>query len=347
MLEALVAALLFGASAPISKLMLGKVEPILLAALLYMGCGLGAIILLFFRKVLEPSITVEAKLKKNDLPWIAGAVIAGGILAPIVLLFSLRATPASTASLLLNGESVATAVIAAIVFREAIGKPIWWAVALITAGSIFLSLDLTGKWGFSPGALGVLAACFLWGLDNNFTRNVSDKDPLAIVTIKGLVAGSFSLLLGLVLGNLFPPAKIALLAILVGSLCYGVSIALFVHALRSLGAARTGALYATAPFLGALLSFILLREGLSVLFFIALPLMIIGAVLLLGEDHQHSHIHDHLEHEHCHTHPDIHHTHNHDLDYQEETTTHSHWHTHRQLVHVHAHTPDLHHRHDH
>jgi drug/metabolite transporter (DMT)-like permease len=199
----------------------------------------------------------------------------------------------------------------------------------------------------SLSALAVIGACFLWGLDNNLTRNVSAKDPLSIVAIKGLAAGSFSLMLGFILGNSLPSLLIIAQALLVGSFCYGVSITLFVLAMRSLGAARTGTLFATAPFVGAALSLVILREQPASLFFISLPLMILGVVLMLSESHAHSHPHELDEHDHCHSHPDIHHLHNHDSESLEEALTHSHWHTHPTVVHVHAHTPDLHHRHPH
>lgn len=346
-LQALAAALLFGASAPLSKILLGKVEPVILAGLLYLGSGLGAVLLRLFRKAYRPAVVTEAGLKRNDVPWLIGATVAGGILGPILLLFGLSATPAATASLLLNFESVATAIIAAVVFREAIGRRVWWAVGLVTLGSMVLSLNITGNWGVSIGAFGVLGACFLWGLDNNFTRNVSGKDPLAIVSIKGLAAGFFSLVLGLILKSPLPDLRIALLALLVGSLCYGLSIALFVMAMRNLGAARTGALFATAPFIGALLSLSLLLERPSVLFLFSLPLMVAGASLLLGEDHTHLHEHPLLAHEHGHSHPDSHHRHPHPGEIMSENYTHSHWHMHPPEKHAHGHTPDLHHRHNH
>ncbi|HEX9028274.1 MAG TPA: EamA family transporter [Anaerolineales bacterium] len=346
-LQALAAALFFGASAPLSKILLGKVEPVILAGLLYLGSGLGAVLLRLFRRAYQPAVVTEAGLKRKDVPWLIGATVAGGILGPILLLFGLSATPAATASLLLNFESVATAVIAAVVFREAIGRRVWWAVGLVTLGSMVLSLNITGNWGVSIGAFGVLGACFLWGLDNNFTRNVSGKDPLAIVSIKGLAAGSFSLVLGLFLKTTLPDLRIALLALLVGSLCYGFSIALFVMAMRNLGAARTGALFATAPFIGALLSFFLLLERPSVLLLVSLPLMVAGASLLLGEDHAHLHEHPLLEHEHGHAHPDSHHRHPHPGEIMPENHTHSHWHAHPPEKHAHGHTPDLHHRHNH
>jgi drug/metabolite transporter (DMT)-like permease len=346
-LQALGAAVLFGASAPLSKMLLQDIEPVILAGLLYLGSGVSAVILRYFRLASEKDVPVEADLTPHDIPWLAGAVIAGGILAPILLLLGLKSTPAATASLLLNLESVATVVIASFIFREAIGKRVWWAMAFISIAGIALSLDVTGRWGLSIGALAVIGACFLWGLDNNLTRNVSAKDPLAIVAIKGLAAGSFSLLLGLILGNSLPSLWIIVLAMLVGSFSYGVSITLFVLAMRSLGAARTGTLFSTAPFVGAALSLVILREQPTTLFFVSLPLMIIGVALMLSESHAHAHAHELEEHDHCHSHPDSHHLHTHDSESPEEALTHSHWHTHPPAVHVHAHTPDLHHRHNH
>jgi drug/metabolite transporter (DMT)-like permease len=204
-LQALGAAILFGASAPLSKMLLEDIEPIILAGLLYLGSGLSAVLLKSIRLSSDKEVPVEANLSVHDIPWLAGAVIAGGILGPILLLLGLQSTPAATASLLLNLESVATVMIACFVFGEAIGRRIWLAIVIITLAGTILSLDFTSEWGFSIGAIAVIGACFSWGLDNNFTRNVSAKDPLAIVAIKGLAAGSFSLVLGLILGNSLPP----------------------------------------------------------------------------------------------------------------------------------------------
>ncbi len=197
----------------------------------------------------------EARIEKSDAPWLLGAVLAGGVAAPIVLLFSLKNTPGATASLLLNFEGVATTLIAALVFRETVSRRAWWAIALVTLASITLSLNPLQGWGISAGALGIIAACVLWGLDNNFTRNISAKDPLVIVMIKGLGAGSFSLLLGWLLGYRLPGWDLVLKAFLLGSLSYGLSIILFIRALRGLGAARTSALFGTAPIAGVLVSF--------------------------------------------------------------------------------------------
>jgi len=184
-LQAIMAAILFGASAPLAKLLLGNIQPVMLAALLYLGCGLGLFTLRLLRNLFVRSILREAGLTSPDIPWLMGAILAGGVAAPIILMFSLKNTPAATASLLLNFEGVATSLIAVLLFKEALGKRVWAAVAIITLASIVLTLDGKGAWGFSIGAAGVLLACIFWGIDNNFTRNISAKDPLLIVIIKG------------------------------------------------------------------------------------------------------------------------------------------------------------------
>jgi drug/metabolite transporter (DMT)-like permease len=344
--QAIAAAVLFGSSAPIAKLLLGQIEPIPLAAFLYLGSGLG---LLLYRSIqrIDKSPDIEARLTKDDLPWLVGAILAGGVAAPIILLFGLRTTPAATASLLLNFEGVATTVIAVIVFREAIGKQVWWSIVLITSASILLTFNPSGGWGISLGAAGVVGACILWGLDNNLTRNISAKDPLEIVTIKGIGAGSFSLLLAFVLHNSFPGPATMLGAMVLGCLSYGLSIVLFILAMRGLGAARTSAFFGTAPFVGSLLSIILFHESPSILFITSLPVMILGAILLLIEKHGHGHLHPSLEHEHRHQHEDEHHNHYHEGEEVLVNSFHSHAHIHETIEHSHPHNPDLHHRHDH
>jgi len=345
-LQAVLAALLFGASAPLAKLLLGKIEPVLLAALLYIGSGFGLLVIQFCRKVGNPAVETEARLKRADIPWLAGAILTGGIAAPIVLLFGLRQTPASTASILLNFEGVATTLIALLFFKETIGRRAWVAISLITLASIFLTLNLHGGWGFSPGALGILAACILWGMDNNFTRNISAKDPIVIVTIKGLGAGALSLAMALILGNPIPRWGVAVGALVLGSLSYGLSIALFVWAMRGLGAARTSAWFGTSPLVGVVLSFAFFREMPGTLFLIALPAMIIGAIFLLSENHTHQHVHEPMLHEHRHSHKDAHHVHPHPESGQ-VVWAHSHVHVHEGLEHDHHHLPDIHHRHTH
>lgn len=340
--QALIAALLFGASAPLAKLLLGEIEPILLAAFLYLGSGIGLLGVKLFLSMNQQWANNEARVEKSDFGWLAGAILAGGVAAPITLLFSLKNTPAATASLLLNFEGVATTLIAFFVFKESISRRAWWAIALITIASVFLSINLNKEWGFSLGALGIIVACVLWAVDNNFTRNISAKDPLVIVTIKGLGAGSFSLIMALFLGNRFPLWEVILGALVLGCLSYGVSIVLFIHAMRGLGVARTSALFSTAPIAGIILSILVFQEFPSRLFIIALPLMVIGAFLLVNDEHEHHHVHKLVIHEHSHTHDDGHHEHD-----DEFVQKHSHAHRHDELSHSHHHMPDLHHRHVH
>ena len=345
-IQAILAALLFGASAPFAKILLGDVEPVTLAALLYLGSGLALLLLFLARRLFARRSHNEAGLEKTDIKWLAGAVIAGGVAAPILQMFGLRGTPGSTASLLLNFETVATTLIAALVFKEHIGRHAWRAILLITLASILLSLNLKGGWGISFGALAVLGACALWGVDNNFTRNISGKDPQTIVMVKGLAAGAFSLTLALLLGNSLPNAVTTLKALLLGSLSYGLSIILFIRAMRGLGAARTSALFATAPLAGILFSFIFLRETPSIMLLAAFPLMVLGMVYLLTEDHSHTHIHPALVHAHTHSHDDGHHGHDHE-GAADPSKCHSHQHEHEETSHDHEHMPDIDHRHTH
>lgn len=298
-LQALLSALLFGMSAPLAKLLLGEVQPIPLAALLYLGSGTGAFLLLFLQRTRSGGKTMEAHLSCSDLPWLAGAILAGGVSAPIILLLGLERTPASTASLLLNFESVATTLIAVYFFKESIDRRIAWAIGLVTFASVLLSWT-SGQWRLSLGALGVVGACILWGLDNNLTRNISAKNPLIIVGVKGIGAGIFSLTLSAVLDQSLPSIKIIGLAMLLGSVSYGISIQLFIVAMRHLGAARTSTLFGTAPFMGVILSLLLLREMPQLLFWIAIPIMLVGTWLMVTENHDHHHIHEAFEHTHAH-----------------------------------------------
>ncbi len=350
-LKALAAALLFGINAPLSKVLLapgglGEVAPIPMAAFLYLGSGLGALALLRVRRQ-EATTESEATLRRGDLPWLAGALLAGGVAAPIVLMFGLRVTPGATASLLLNFEGVATTLIAALAFREAVGRRVWGAIGLITVASIVLSWEPGGRLGVSLGALGILAACVLWGVDNNLTRNISARNPLTIVAAKGLGAGLFSLLLALLVGQPLPRPGAALVAMTLGSVSYGLSIMFFILALRDLGAARTSAFFSSAPFVGALLSFAILGESVRTQFLAALPLMLVGTVLLVTEQHAHRHRHGFQAHEHRHHHDDAHHDHAHTPGEVPPNGWHSHPHEHAPQVHEHPHAPDLHHRHQH
>ena len=339
-LQALLAAIFFGASAPIAKLLLGdNIAPIFLAAFLYLGSGTGIFLVRLTQRM--RSKESEAGIKPPDIKWLAGAIISGGIMAPIILMISLQNTPASTASLLLNFEGVGTTVIALLFFKEAISRRAWTAIIIITLASIFLSTNFKSGFGLSLGALGIILACVLWGLDNNFTRNISGKDPLAIVAWKGLVAGTFSFFLALFLGNPLPSIATIFYTLVLGFVSYGLSTILFIRSMRGLGAARTSALYGTAPLAGVLLSIAIFGEFPSFLFIIAAILMIGGASLLINEQHAHWHIHTALFHEHSHSHKDPSHGHA-DVD-----DVHSHEHEHPAEEHEHDHMPDIHHRHGH
>jgi len=338
--QALLAAIFFGASAPIAKLLLDdNIAPIFLAALLYVGSGTGISLVKLTQRM--RSKEVEAGIRPPDIKWLAGAIISGGILAPIVLLVSLQNTPASTASLLLNFEGAGTTLIALLFFKEAISRRAWTAIIVITLASIFLSTDFKSGFGLSLGALGIILACVLWGVDNNFTRNISGKDPLAIVAWKGLVAGTFSFFLAMFLGNPFPAVRTILGTLILGFVSYGLSTMLFIRSMRGLGAARTSALYGTAPLTGVLLSVLIFRELPSASFIVATILMIGGALLLINENHAHSHVHTVIFHEHSHRHSDLGHAH------EAMQGVHSHEHEHPAEEHEHDHLPDIHHRHGH
>lgn len=343
---ALMAAILFASSTPLSKILIGDIDPIPMAAFLYLGSGIGAFLLRGILKIKDPAKTREAKLTKPDIPWLAGAILFGGVLAPIVLLFGLQITPASTASLLLNFENVATALIAAVFFKEAIGKRVGWAIALITIASIFLSLTW-GKWGFSVGVFLILAAGVFWGLDNNFTRNISERDPLQIVMFKGLGAGLFSLVLTFLLHKPLPDIGKILLSSGLGVVSYGLSIALIILSMRGLGSARAYAWFGSSPFIALLLSLAIFQDKPNPNLWIGLAFMLAGAWLMLSESHAHKHLHSHLIHDHAHTHPDDHHTHSHPELEPLGKITHSHFHEHEPFEHSHEHTPDIHHRHEH
>jgi drug/metabolite transporter (DMT)-like permease len=336
--QALLAALFFGASAPLSKLLLGEAPPILMAAFLYLGSGTGISLVKLSQRI--TSDQKEAGIRRPDVGWLAGAIIAGGILAPIILMIGLQNTAASTASLLLNFEGVATTLIALLFFGESISRRAFAAILAITLASIFLSTNpQSSNFRFSIGALGILLACTLWGLDNNFTRNISAKDPLTIVAWKGLVAGTFSLLLGLFLGEQPPALRSVLGILLLGFISYGLSTMLFIYSMRGLGASRTSALYGTAPLAGVLLSIIIFHDPITWSFILAASLMVAGAFMLSSEEHAHFHIHMPVVHEHRHTHDEFH-------DHDTAQVTHSHEHEHPHAEHEHGHMPDIHHRHE-
>jgi len=309
----------------------------LLAGLLYLGSFLGLVAARSFRR------TGEARLQRRDLPMLAGAIVAGGLVAPVLLVWGLSGLAASAASLLLAAEAVLTMLLAAMLFREPVANRIWLAAALMLAAAGLLGWTPGVSIPVSPHALAVLGACLLWGLDNNLTSRISLADPYAIAMWKGLVAGSVNTAVGLALAPGIPGGS-WLAALAVGALGYGASLVLYVLALRHLGAARTAAHFGTAPFFGALLAIALLGEPLTPVLAAAFALAAAGTWLALTEQHGHEHEHETMEHEHRHVH-DEHHQHAHRGD--EGAEPHSHPHRHAPVRHRHAHFPDLHHRHRH
>ena len=336
-LAALAAALLVGASTPAAKTLAVEMHPVLLAGLLYAGSGLGLSAWLAVRR------GGSMRLQRSELAWLAGAVASGGVVAPVLLMLGLAATGAAAASLLLNLEGVFTALLAWFAFKENFDRRIALGMALIVAGGAVLSIEPAALGGVSFGALAVALACLAWALDNNLTRRISAGDATTIAAVKGVVAGLVNLAIAAALGAGWPGVTAAAVAGLIGLFGYGVSLALFVVALRGLGAARTGAYFSTAPFVGVALSLAVLGETPDAAFWIAAALMAAGVWLHLTERHEHEHVHAPTEHEHPHTH-DVHHRHEHDFDW-DGLEPHSHPHRHGRMVHSHPHYPDIHHRH--
>jgi drug/metabolite transporter (DMT)-like permease len=340
---ALTAALLFGAGAPAAKPFLSGTSPQLVAGLLYLGSGTG--LLLYWLAQRRARGANEAPLRRADLPWLGGAVVSGGILGPFLLMAGLARTPASAASLLLNLEGVFTAGLEWLVVREHVHRRIVLGMLAIVAGGVLLSWKGRVAWGGVAGPLLVAGACFAWAVDNNLTQRISASDPVQITLVKGLVAGVTNAALALVLGAEWPAAPVAIGAMVVGFLSYGVSLVLYVRGLRELGTARTGAYFSLAPFIGAAIAVTLWRESVTAPFLLAALLMAFGLWLHLTEQHEHPHTHEALEHAHAHRH-DAHHQHQHGPD-DSQGEPHTHQHRHEPLTHAHPHYPDIHHRHPH
>lgn len=341
---ALAAAALFGASTPFAKLLLGGgVDPWLLAGLLYLGSGLGLGFVHLVRGLLGVP-AAEAPLRRVDWPWLGLVVLAGGVIGPLLLMLGLARTPASSAALLLNLEGLATMAIAWLWFKENVDRRLLTGAAAILAGSLLLSWQ-GGPAGAGLGALAIAGACVSWAIDNNLTRKLSSADPVQIAAIKGVAAGAVNLALAFGHGARMPALGSVAGAGVVGFFGYGVSLVLFVLALRHLGTARTGAYFSTAPFLGAVLALLLFHESITVPLLVAAALMGLGVWLHLSERHEHEHDHEALDHEHNHVH-DAHHQHAHGSgDTVREPHTHAHHHA--PIRHKHPHYPDLHHRHEH
>jgi len=342
---ALISAALFGVSTPAAKGLIGSVDPIMLAGVLYCGAGIGVAMLRRLAPAVLGAAARQQSLRRQDVPWLAGAIAAGGVAGPILLMMGLARTDAAAASLLLTLEGAATALMAWFIFHESFDRRIALGMVCLVAGAAVLAWSGAPTHQSAIGPIAIIGACIMWGLDNNLTRKVSLADSLQIVELKGLIAGPTNVALGLWAGAALPAVSDALLAGLVGFLGYGVSLALFVVALRHLGAARTGAYFSTAPFLGAVVAVFTLGEPVSVQLLAAGGLMGIGVWLHLTERHEHQHIHQPMTHTHSHVH-DEHHRHRHGPE-DPPGEPHTHTHKHGWLKHAHPHTPDMHHEHRH
>lgn len=345
-MTALVAAALFGAATPVAKLLLGAMSPFMVAGLFYLGSGVGLGIGIALRKLRQQATNTSdnQRIHRAELPWLMGAIVAGGVAGPALLMLGLSSTPAATSSLLLNMEGVLTAVIAWGVFRENVDVQVFLGMVAIVAGGVILSWQ-PGHAGVPAGALLIVGACLCWAIDNNLTRKVSTNDAMVIACLKGLIAGPVNLAIAVATGAALPGAVTAAAAMTTGLAGYGISLVLFVVALRHLGTARTGAYFSVAPLFGVALSLVLWPEMPSASFWIATALMALGVWLHVRERHVHEHTHETLMHSHPHRH-DEHHQHEHDFPYSGDEP-HTHPHVHLPITHSHAHYPDIHHRHQH
>jgi drug/metabolite transporter (DMT)-like permease len=334
----LAAAVLFGAGTPIAALLLDGVSPWLLAGLLYLGSGAGLGLYRLARR------SARVRLGRGELLPLAGAIAFGGMLGPVLLMVGLTNLPASGASLLLNAEGAFTALLAWFVFKENFDRRIALGMAAIAAGAVVLSVPTGAQLGTIWPAMAVLGACLCWGIDNNLTRMVALNDATWLAAVKGGVAGPVNLALAFLLGARLPaPGNIAA-AMVVGFFAYGVSLVLFIVAMRHVGTARAGAYFSVAPFFGAALA-LAMGEPVTLPLLVAGGLMGVGVWLHLTERHEHEHTHEPITHDHWHTH-DEHHQHEHDEPVA-PGVWHRHSHTHEPITHTHPHYPDSHHRHSH
>ncbi|HMA32229.1 MAG TPA: EamA family transporter [Casimicrobiaceae bacterium] len=343
--HALLSAMLFGMSTPLAKSLLVEIPPLELAGLLYLSSGAGLLLLMLGRAIVNPRAIAPMLPRRGDWPWLAVAILLGGVIGPVALLAGLAAIPAQTASLLLNLEAVFTALFAWFLFRENFDRRVVLGLAAIVVGGLVLVGSPGRATGLPAGALLVAVACVCWALDNNLTRRVSGSDPVAIAALKGLAAGAVNLGLAWSLGFSMPSVTALAATAVVGLLGYGLSLVLFVLALRDLGTARTGAYFSVAPFFGAVLALALAGEAPTPPLLLAGALMGVGVWLHVSERHLHEHAHERQEHTHAHRH-DEHHRHAHDFAW-DGREPHTHPHVHAPLVHAHPHYPDLHHRHPH
>ena len=338
----LLAAALFGLTAPLGKALVVHAGPFALASVFYLSAGALLSVVTRVR-----GRTAEAPLRLHDARMLGTIAVLGGIVGPVLMLHGLSKVTGVTGALLLNLEAPATIVLAVVLFGEYLGRREATAAALVVGGAALLTLDRGVEGAAAPldGVLALAGATLAWGIDNNLTQRLSLRDPVALVRVKALTAGAGNLVIALALGESFPAGRFMVGAMALGVLSYGLSILLDTYALRLVGAAREAAYFATAPFFGALVALALFAERLAVAQLGAGACMAVGAWMLLGERHEHEHVHDPLTHEHIHVHDD-HHRHDHAPDVV-AGEPHSHVHTHPALVHDHPHVSDTHHRHRH
>lgn len=342
---ALLSAALFGASTPLAKLLLQDVDPLMLAGLLYLGSGAGLLTFHGLRRLGRRGARAEAALEGTQWVWLGLAILAGGIAAPALLMYGLAEASAAATALLLNLESIFTVLLAWLVFGEGVGGRIALGMTAIAAGALVLSWQGPAAAGHPAAMVAIGAACLGWAIDNNLTRKVSLTDPVQIAALKGCVAGVVNVVAALSRGAAVPPAASIGTAAAVGLVGYGISLVLFVRALREVGAARTGAYFSLAPFFGAVLAVMVFAHELSAQVVIAGLLMGAGVWLHLTERHVHTHEHVDLDHDHAHVH-DEHHQHAHG-GHEPPGEPHTHRHRHRPVTHGHPHFPDAHHHHPH
>lgn len=334
----LAAAALFGASTPFAKLLVPGTGPLVLAGLLYLGAGFGLAAAGSLRRR-----DAEAPIQGSDLPILAGVVVSGGVVGPVLLMIGLARLSGTAASLLLNLEAPFTICLAVIALGERLSPREVLGASAVIVGAAAMTWA-PGRIEIDPvGVACVAGACAAWAVDNSLSQRLAIRDPVAVSRAKALIAGAFNVALGLTTGELFPSIVHVSGALITGSLGYGASIVLNLLAVRSLGAARQAAYFATAPFIGASVAVVLLHERPPVAHLVAAALMAAGVVLIVGARHSHRHRHKAVEHEHAHVH-DEHHAHVHDGPVIEP---HSHVHRHTRLEHDHPHLPDIHHRHEH
>lgn len=343
--SALVAGALFGASTPLAKRLVLDADPWMLAGLLYLGSGLGLGAFKAFRFVTRVGQQNEAALHGSDRCWLAAAILAGGVIAPVLMMYGLQRTAGSSASLLLKLEGVFSVLLAWFVFHENFDRRVAMGVLAITAGAILLSAHGGLIWSSAIGPTLIAAACLAWAIDNNLTRKVALTDVAQIAMLKGLAAGAVNATIALVLGASLPVSSVLFAAGAVGLTGYGLSLVLFVIALRYLGAARASAYFSIAPFVGALIAVVFFHEPATLQLIVAGALMGVGLWLHLSERHEHAHTHEWTRHDHRHVH-DEHHQHHHDAE-GVGREPHAHSHTHEPMRHTHPHYPDEHHRHVH